>query len=135
MSNLTLVFIGIILLIGAYTDYTRREIPNWIPLSIFLSGFFTPIASLPHKILSLLVMIVILVLTTKILHQKSGGGDVKLYLSLVFALGFAPFSTVLFLTLLLRILVSGVKGGVRFPLCCYVAPAYIMTMALFAALV
>ncbi len=90
------------------------------------------------KWISLSAMVLLLVLLTKVMKQKSGGGDIKLYLSLSFALGFFLFGVVLFATLILRwihglIKREGVRGK-RFALCCYLAPAYILTLCVLAVL-
>lgn len=134
LSGIALIVIGVVLMIGAYTDYTRREIPNWIPLTIFISGFVTDVVSLSDKFVCLIAMVLVLVFITKVMKQRSGGGDIKLYLSLCFALGWFSFFVILSLTLLLKVsygfMTKTVKKGARFPLCCYLAPAYAITMLL-----
>ena len=118
------------LAVGAYTDWKTRTIPNWIPLSIMLCGCFTA-TTWWMKISNLVIICVVLWLLSVIMKQKSGGGDIKLYMALSFALGLQSLAVILVLALILCKLhqmtqKDKVEKGERIPLCCYVFPAYVI---------
>lgn len=122
------IAIGILLWFGSYTDFKRREIPNWIPLGIFLCGFAIAPDELLTKFLNLILLIVALVLASVITKKSSGGGDIKVYLSLAFAFNVFVLAILLAGTLLVRTIVKRVRGekgkAIKFPMCCYLAPVY-----------
>lgn len=126
--------IGAILCYGAYTDHKTRTIPNIIPGAILLFGLGTA-TPLWYKLVCFGIMVASLVLAAAITKQASGGGDLKLYCALSFALGILPVGVVLFLTLVLLGAHNIIKGkkrvkGERFPLCTYLAPAYFLYLCL-----
>lgn len=125
---LAVIGIGITLVYGAYTDYKERIIPNMVPGLILLFGIFTatPWAT---KLASAGIMVVALVILSRVAKYKSGGGDIKLYCTLSFAVGPYALATLLVtmvLELLHRHLIQRRKRekGERIPLCTYLAPAY-----------
>lgn len=124
--------IGVLLLVGAYTDYKTRTIPNAVPIGILVCGIFT---ATPwwFKFFSLGFMVLFLALSKK----KSGGGDVKLYCALAFSLGLAALAFILVITLILNFSVALIRKRridktERIPLCTFVAPAYIIYMLILA---
>lgn len=122
------IAIGLLLATACYTDYTKRIIPNIIPILILAAGFFTN-GDLVMKFVNLIAMALILVAAEKLLHQHSGGGDLKLYLSLSFALGLLSVGIILAETILLYCLYhiltkKGTLKGHRFPVACFLFPAY-----------
>lgn len=145
LTIVSCIAIGGTLSYGAYTDYKKRIIPNIVPLSILVLGCFTAIPWL-NKIISLGVMVLVLVLTTLISKKKSGGGDIKVYCALSFALGLETFILILVVTLL-EVFIEKLIRKIRkeqnrdgnkndektptvktIPLCTFIAPAYIIVM-------
>lgn len=128
ISHIACIGIGLALAAGAYTDYKTRTIPNSIPLTILALGCFTA-TSWVAKVASFVLIVLILIIAPKLTGQHSGGGDIKLYCALSFALGLTPLAAILVLTLALAAIVPAIIGkrrekGTRIPLCTYVAPAY-----------
>ena len=124
------------LIYGAERDYKLRIIPNSVPIVILACGCFTSVP-LVSKLISLGIMVGILFLCTAIMKQTSGGGDIKLYCALSFALGLQSFAIVLVGTLVLCMIwkrLKHMKRGERVPLCTFMAPAYgfYLSMALIA---
>lgn len=119
---------------GAVTDYKTRTIPNVIPIGIAVLGIGSG-TTIIMKVLSAATICLALYLAYRITKKRSGGGDVKLYIALAFAYGLAPLAVMLLFTLLFRGIVilvgklrkreDGVKIGARFPMCTYIAPAYL----------
>lgn len=158
MSNdivplLALVAIGISLFYGAYTDWKSRTIPNQVPLSILFFGLFTAIP-IGTKLLHFSLMVAVLLLThgamvlkafvirklrkREVMVLRSGGGDLKLYLSLSFAIGLFSTGVVLLSTALLLFFTRLVlrnrsresQKSARFPLGTYLASAYCVVILL-----
>lgn len=132
------IITGLALCFGAYTDYKTRMIPNSMPLVIFLCGCLTP-STIISQLLNLAAMILILLVLSKVCHYKSGGGDIKIYLSLTFLLGLVWVAAILCVTLALHLLVELIRRkkkskGETIPLCTYVAPAYIIVWGMIFAL-
>ena len=136
LTIISCIAIGGMLSYGAYTDYKKRIIPNIVPLSILFLGCFTAIPWL-NKIISLGLMVLVLVLTTLISKKKSGGGDIKVYCALSFALGLETF--ILIIEKLIRKIQKeqnrdgnkndeGAPAVKTIPLCTFIAPAYIIVM-------
>lgn len=132
------VITGFALCFGAYTDYRTRTIPNSVPLVIFLCGCLTP-STIISQTLNMIAMVVILFVLNKLCHYKSGGGDIKIYLSLSFLLGLIWVAAILCITIALHLLTDLIRRrkhqkGTKIPLCTYVAPAYIIIWGLIFAL-
>ena len=122
--------IGCALAAGAYTDWKTRTIPNWIPLTILICGCFTA-TSWVTKISNIIIICILLWLLSVLMKQKSGGGDIKLYMALTFALGLQSLAVILVLALIICKLhqmarKDKLEKGERIPLCCYVFPAYVI---------
>ena len=114
-----------ILCYGAYTDWKDRIIPNRVPLTILVLGFFT-VGGFIYKFLSLGLLVLLMVVAKLLTKKKSGGGDIKLYMAMGFALGLLNLAVVLFLTIVLYSsfrFVKKVPKTERFPVCSFVAPA------------
>lgn len=130
---LACIGIAVALSYGAYTDYKSRIIPNRIPFAILVLGLLTatPIAT---KLISLGAIIAILVALHLLTKKKSGGGDIKVYCALAFALGLQTMAFVLTATIILSSLwtlaVKRVRLNkqMRIPLCTFLSPAYILVM-------
>lgn len=122
------IAIGVLLAVACHTDYKKRIIPNAIPILILAAGFFTS-GSFLMKFVNLAAMVLIIVVAEKTLHQHSGGGDIKLYLALSFALGLLSLGIVLMETILIYAIYhvltkKGKLKGRRFPVACFVFPSY-----------
>lgn len=123
------VCISIPLIIGAYTDIKKRIIPNGVSIAILILGCFTSIPFLT-KFLSLAAMIIILVILNSN-GAKSGGGDIKLYCALSFALGLYSTAVVLTINIVYNVIYAKLirkmerMKGVPMPRCAFVTPAYI----------
>lgn len=121
-----------ILCYGAYTDWKQRIIPNRVPVLVMLLGTTTG-GGFAYKFISLGIMVLLLALAAFLTHQKSGGGDIKLYMALSFALGLQGLVVVLLLTIVLYTgfrVVKRVPKTERFPVCSFVAPAYAIYFAI-----
>ena len=116
-----------VLIYGGVIDFKRREIPDVIPITLFMIGSFLNF-SLLQSILGLVVPAVLMYAAEKITKSKIPGGDFKLLCALGFACGVPELVTILF--------TSGIGamayGFIRrlpvkrhIPLCSYVAPSYI----------
>lgn len=115
---------------GAWTDHRTRTIPNFVPITILLCGLWTPIPW-AAKIFGMAVLWIALAAAFKITKSRSGGGDIKVYCALAFALGITPLTIILFYTFLLVKLTAKIRKrinnkGQKVPMCCYIAPAYIL---------
>ena len=118
------IAIGVLLAVACHTDYKKRI----IPILILAAGFFTS-GSFLMKFVNLAAMVLIIVVAEKALHQHSGGGDIKLYLALSFALGLLSLGIVLMETILIYAIYhvltkKGKLKGCRFPVACFVFPSY-----------
>ena len=127
IRQLPFFLILLALLYGAYTDRKHRVIPNIVPGVIFLCGFFTT-GHITSKAVSLLIIISSLFVAKLITHKSSGGGDIKTYCALSFALMIVPtlliLGTSLILILIQSILRKTIVKGKKFPMCCYMAASY-----------
>lgn len=126
----TIIFL--LLCIGAYTDAKQRIIPNWVNLGIFLAGFILPTVPIGERFLNLAVIVIAIILSSVITKKKSGGGDIKLYCALAFALTLAPTAIILVLAILFMLVhraIAKKEKGAKYPVCCYVAPAYVLWIA------
>lgn len=134
--------IGILiaLVCGAITDYKSRKIPNAIPIAIVCLGVFSG-TQWSSKLLDPVILGIILTTAYLISKQRSGGGDIKLYLSITFAYGLIAFAIIIVITLLLRLGMTAIEKAKgkepsnAFPVCCYFAPAYTVFWMLTAAAV
>lgn len=125
--------IGVALAYAAYTDHKDRVIPNRVPITILICGIFTTIGW-TEKIAAFVIVAIVLVICTQILHHQSGGGDLKLYLSLALALGLAGFAIILAIAVLLCARSQAVRGrlgkkGDLLPMAVFIFPAYLIYMA------
>lgn len=122
-----------ILAYGAVTDYKRREIPDAVPILLFLTGLISGWGILLYRVAEMLLTATIFLLSAKLSKCNTPGGDFKLLCALAFSAGLP----ILLLTLLLTGLSSAVVGAKRkqsikrhIPLCSYIAPAYAIGCAL-----
>lgn len=86
------------------------------------------------KALYLLFTAIAIVVVEKAMKQHSGGGDIKLYLALSFALGPFSLALLLMLTLIFHSAYQAVMThrnkatgkDARFPLACFLFPSYLI---------
>ena len=86
-AAITLSLIFCCLLVGSYTDAKQRIIPNTVPVAILIIGAFVPGFSVVERLVSLAIMVFALIMAKVVTKKSSGGGDIKLYCSLAFAVG------------------------------------------------
>lgn len=106
-------------------DYNKREIPNIVPVIIFLTGFLP--GQRVYRMASMIALILLLLLTERITKQELPGGDLKLISAMAFAYGAVETVLVLALVGVGVAAVSFVKKlplKRNIPLCSYVAPAF-----------
>lgn len=129
--QIAVLIIGLALCYGAYTDYKEWIIPNKVPLIIMACGCITATAW-SDKFASLVLIILALVVAKWITKAKSGGGDIKVYCALSFALGLFTLGIVLIGMIAIRWaheLYTKRKAPdkkERFPFCTYLAVSYII---------
>ena len=127
IRQLPFFIILLALLYGAYTDRKQRVIPNIVPGVIILCGLFTT-GHISSKAVSLLIIITSLFVAKLVTHKSSGGGDIKTYCALSFALTIVPTLLILGTSLILisiqSILRKTKEKGKKFPMCCYMAASY-----------
>ena len=111
---------------GGYTDWKRREIPNFVPFTLLLTGILHW-KTIPLRLFCMAVTILILRLSAKLSKSQLPGGDFKLLSALAFSAGPAVTLTVTALTGLASAVVGLIAGKPihrSIPLCAYVCPAY-----------
>lgn len=119
------------LIYGGIIDFRKREIPNVVPLSLLVTGFFG--FSTFWSILGLVAPAVLLLAVAKITKSEVPGGDFKLLCALGFTCGLPELATIMLLTGI----GTAVYGLLRhlpvkrhIPLCTYIAPAYIAVQSI-----
>lgn len=115
-----------VLCYGGYTDWKSRIIPNSVPFAILGLGLLTG-GQILYKLLSLGVLIIVLLVTQALTHKKSGGGDLKLYMALSFAMGLQMLAILLLVTIVLYTIYRAVKHipkETRFPVCTFMTITY-----------
>lgn len=124
------------LIYGGVCDHRRREIPNTVPLALFLTGLLCG-TGLGWRFLAMLLTAAVFLLADRLTNGGSPGGDFKLMCGLAFSAGLH----ILLATLLLAALgawglgrITGQRGNRHVPWCAYVAPAYVCAFALAALL-
>lgn len=78
IKAIALIAIAIALIMGGYSDYKTRKVPNIYPLIILAAGLFIQ-DSWGLKILGFILPFAIIPLAEKITKTKSGGADIKMY--------------------------------------------------------
>ena len=112
-------------------DRKRREIPDIVPIVLFVCGLFEPYLIL--RLVCMIVMLIVLMLAHAITKKELPGGDLKLILAMTFLLG---ISSVLLILIIVGIEIAAASMiGRRYdrnsiPLCTYIAPAFILLSAL-----
>jgi len=128
MNYIPIMINAAVLICGGVTDSKRREIPNFVPVTLFLTGIFFEF-SMFCRIIGLIITAVLLFASAKLTKSEVPGGDFKLLCSLGFACGFRELAAIIFLAWI-GVLIYGfikrlpVKQNI--PLCAYVALAYII---------
>jgi leader peptidase (prepilin peptidase)/N-methyltransferase len=91
-----------LLLTAAVWDIRRREIPDWIPLLIFLTGIpqMNPPDAFSGLVATGLPYLLAAVLSYKREGSSIGGGDIKLTAAMGFAFGLNTLAAILLLALL-----------------------------------
>jgi len=114
------------LIYGGIIDFRRREIPDFVPILLLISGLFG--FSVIWSILGLAAPAVLLLAAAKITKNDVPGGDFKLLAALGFACGLPELAAILLLAGIGTVVYSLVRDlplKRHIPLCAYVAPAYI----------
>lgn len=123
----TLCLASVASCVGAYTDYKTRTVSNYIPLTIFLAGFFTG-GLWSYKILGFAVPLMLIIATTAVTRQKSGGADIKMYAACGFCFGFWGLLMVLTVAFVVSVVTGLIKRrpkGAFVPMCTYLFPGVI----------
>jgi len=118
-----------VLIYGGITDFKYREIPNMVPIVIMISGIFTG-SALISRILFLIIFAFSMIFAAKLAKAELPGGDFKLLCALFFTYGLVTTIEILFFTGIFIVAISLIKKASlrrNIPLCCYIAPAYILT--------
>ena len=128
MNYIPILIDAAALVYGGVTDFRRREIPNFVPIALILTGI---IFGFPMfwRIMGLIIPTVLLFTAAKLTKSPVSGGDFKLLCSLGFACGLQELAAVILLAG-----IGAVAYGIirrlpvkrHIPLCSYVAPAYII---------
>ena len=138
LHDIPILINAAVLIYGGVVDFRRREIPNAVPILLFVSGVFG--FSGFWSILGLVAPAVLLLAAAKITHSEVPGGDFKLLCALGFACGLRELAVILFLAGIGvrpgdRVMLIGENSSVlailipakrHIPLCSYIAPAYII---------
>ena len=127
LHDIPILINAAVLIYGGVVDFRRREIPNAVPILLFVSGVFG--FSGFWSILGLVAPAVLLLAAAKITHSEVPGGDFKLLCALGFACGLRELAVILFLAgigVMVYGLLKRIPAKRHIPLCSYIAPAYII---------
>lgn len=117
----------ILLLYAAYTDYTRREIPNSVILSMYALSVFSK-ASVFDKVTGLFLLTLPLFFVA-LKYDGMKGGDVKFLSAAGMYLGLYELSLVLIPTAITAIFYGYIKSEKSVPLACVFCIGYIIFQA------
>lgn len=127
MKYIPILINAAVLIYGGVVDFKRREIPNFVPVVLLLTGIAFSFSTF-WSILGLVAPAVLLFAASKLTKKEVPGGDFKLLCSLGFTCGLRELAAVIFLAGIGAV----VYGFIRrlpvkrhIPLCSYVAPSYI----------
>lgn len=116
-----------VLIYGGVVDFKNREIPNLVPITLFMTGIAFSFSTF-WSILGLVAPAVLLFITAKLTKSEVPGGDFKLLCSLGFTCGLRELAAVIFLAGIGAVVYGLIKRlpvKRHIPLCSYVAPSYI----------
>jgi len=116
-----------VLIYGGVVDFKHREIPNLVPVVLFLTGIAFSFSTF-WSILGLVAPAVLLFAAAKLTKSEIPGGDFKLLCSLGFACGLRELAAVIFLAGIGAVvygLIRRLPVKRHIPLCSYIAPVYI----------
>ncbi len=125
-----------VLIYGGVVDFKRREIPNFVPVTLLLTGISFGFPTF-WSILGLVAPAVLLFAAAKLTKSEVPGGDFKLLCSLGFACGLRELAAIIFLAGIGAVIYGLIKRlpvKRHIPLCSYVAPAYIALQIIALAL-
>lgn len=128
MTNYVPILINAVVLIyGGVVDCKRREIPDFVPVTLLLTGIIWH-TSLLGDIIGLILPAVLLLAAAKLTGSEILGGDFKLLCALGFANGLLELTAIIVLSALGAMaygLIRHLPFKRHIPLCTYVAPAYL----------
>ena len=127
MELLKAILISAVLVYGAVVDYRKREIPNIVPILIFIFGFALDLCFL-SGIVELGIIALIFTIANWLTRGSMPGGDFKLLCAMAYAVGLSDLTLTLVLAGLGAVAIGIIKGkniSRNIPLCTYIAPAYI----------
>ena len=122
-----------VVFLGGVSDFKKREIPNIVPVTLFITGFLFG-RSLSSSTFSCIITIAVLLLAGRVSKSNIPGGDFKLLTALSFSHGIVGLLVILILSGIAMLSVSPILKltlKTKVPLCTYVALAY----AIFSILV
>ncbi|HBK68953.1 MAG TPA: hypothetical protein DDZ91_09950 [Firmicutes bacterium] len=126
----------IALLYAAYTDLTKRIIPNWLVLTALLVGFGYHLyrGSIIYAIAGVMLTVVLLIILKLLLFMSLGEGDIKFSLALGALLGPAAILVVLG-SLVLAVIVGLLRRQkeISIPLAPYMLIAFLSIGGVFVA--
>lgn len=93
------------LLVAGYSDFMTRTVKNRWPIIILLSGFLTE-GEWFDKLIGLLLPFLMALLLGRMMKQKSGGADLKMYAAIGFNFGYFSFCKILLLACLFLLFVT-----------------------------
>ncbi len=127
MKYIPILINAAVLIYGGVVDFKRREIPNFVPITLLLTGIAFSFSTF-WSILGLVAPAVLLFITAKLTKSEVPGGDFKLLCSLGFTCGLQELAAVIFLAgigAMVYGLIRRLPVKRHIPLCSYVAPSYI----------
>lgn len=127
MRYIPLFINAAVLIYGGVVDFKNREIPNLVPITLFMTGIAFRFSTF-WSILGLVAPAVLLFAASKLTKSEVPGGDFKLLCSLGFTCGLRELAAVIFLAGIGAVVYGLIKRlpvKRHIPLCSYVAPSYI----------
>lgn len=127
MKYIPILINAAVLIYGGVVDFRRREIPNFVPITLLLTSIAFSFSTF-WSILGLVAPAVLLFAAAKLTKSEVPGGDFKLLCSLGFTCGLRELAAVIFLAgigAMVYGLIKRLPVKRHIPLCSYVAPSYI----------
>ena len=121
----------IVLIYGGYIDYKKREIPHLVPITLMVTGLFSP-EKIGFQLFQAGITLISFLVAARITKSGLPGGDFKLLCALTFSVGLVNMLCIFFLAYLFAIIENIARKETmkrHIPLCSYVAPAYILLFA------
>lgn len=131
LSTLIIAVNAAVLILGGVSDLRRREIPNYVPVCLMLTGIAAG-DSLLYRFVCMLMTAFILWLTAK-LTQCIPGGDFKLITAMAFSSGLAWTLLALCIVGVMCCIIKLIRREPMrtIPLCTYMTAAYFIAGIIF----